>query len=214
MLYSGGAPHHGTNEYDFFDHCANRDLGLTRLLEGKLSSSSVARLGATVCEVNQSDSNHGRKTVACKGQRPPITCDFHSHGETAQETCKTLEITSGRVLSSYPHSQRGSVHCNGCEFHEDGRSWREFSSSLRPGSGGSHRKTSRQSPFSKFSKFVATIPKPIGTTFVQFLQRTPDGEVYSDLSCIAFRLAFTSFFTNVIATGLPIGKLTIAFVVA
>jgi hypothetical protein len=46
------------------------------------------------------------------------------------------------------------------------------------------------------------------------LQRTPDGEVYSDLSFIAFRLAFTSFFTNVIGAGLPIGKLTMAFVVA
>ena len=39
-------------------------------------------------------------------------------------------------------------------------------------------------------------------------------EVYSDLSFITFRLAFTSFFTNVIGTGLPIGKLTMAFVVA
>jgi len=42
----------------------------------------------------------------------------------------------------------------------------------------------------------------------------PDGEVYSDLSLMAFRLAFTSFFTNVIGTGFPIGKLTMAFVVA
>ena len=41
-----------------------------------------------------------------------------------------------------------------------------------------------------------------------------DGEVYSDLSVIAFILAFTSFFTNVIGIGLPIGKLTMAFVVA
>jgi hypothetical protein len=39
------------------------------------------------------------------------------------------------------------------------------------------------------------------------------GGVYSDLSFIAFRLAFTSFFTNVVGTGLPIGKLTMAFVV-
>jgi len=39
-------------------------------------------------------------------------------------------------------------------------------------------------------------------------------EVYSDLSFITFRLAFTSFFTNVVGTGLPIGKLTMAFVVA
>jgi hypothetical protein len=39
-------------------------------------------------------------------------------------------------------------------------------------------------------------------------------EVYSDLSFITFRLAFTSFFTNVIGTGLPTGKLTMAFVVA
>ena len=39
-------------------------------------------------------------------------------------------------------------------------------------------------------------------------------EVYSDLSFIAFRLAFTSFFTNVIGIGLPTGKLTMAFVVA
>jgi hypothetical protein len=66
----------------------------------------------------------------------------------------------------------------------------------------------------KFSKFVATTAKPIGTTFIRFLQRTPDGEVYLDLSFIAFRLAFTSFFTNVIGAGFPTGKLTMAFVVA
>lgn len=40
------------------------------------------------------------------------------------------------------------------------------------------------------------------------------GEVYADLSFITFRLAFTSFFTNAIGTGLPTGKLTMAFVVA
>jgi len=34
------------------------------------------------------------------------------------------------------------------------------------------------------------------------------------LSFITFMLAFTSFFTKVIGTGLPIGKLTMAFVVA
>ena len=39
-------------------------------------------------------------------------------------------------------------------------------------------------------------------------------EVYSDISFIAFTLAFTSSFTNVIGTGLPMGKLTMAFVVA
>jgi len=33
-------------------------------------------------------------------------------------------------------------------------------------------------------------------------------------SFIAFRLAFTSFFTNVTGTGLPFGKLIMAFVVA
>ena len=42
---------------------------------------------------------------------------------------------------------------------------------------------------------------------------TPD-EVCSDISFIAFTLAFTSFFTNVSRTGLHMGKLTIAFVVA
>jgi len=31
------------------------------------------------------------------------------------------------------------------------------------------------------------------------------------LSFIAFRLALTSFFTNVVGTGLPFGKLTMAF---
>jgi hypothetical protein len=35
-------------------------------------------------------------------------------------------------------------------------------------------------------------------------------EVYSDLSFIDLGLAFTSFFTNVIGTDLPIGKLTMA----
>jgi hypothetical protein len=60
----------------------------------------------------------------------------------------------------------------------------------------------------------ACAARPIGTTFIRYLQRTPDGEVYSELSFIAFRLAFTSFLTNVIGTGLPIGKLTMAFVVA
>ena len=142
-----------------------------------------------------------------------MTCDFHSHGETAKETSKTLEITSGRVISSYTHSQRGSVHCNGCEFHEDGRSWREFSSLVRRGSEGRIGKRSVSPPVSKFSKFVATTPKPVGTIFIRFLQRTPNGEVYSDLSFMAFRLAFTSFFTNLIGAGLPTGKLTIAFVV-
>ena len=39
-------------------------------------------------------------------------------------------------------------------------------------------------------------------------------KVYSEVSFIAFRLAFTSFFTNVIGTCLPTGKLTMAFVVA
>jgi hypothetical protein len=34
------------------------------------------------------------------------------------------------------------------------------------------------------------------------------------LSFIAFRLALTSFFTNVIGIGFPFGKLTMAFVVA
>jgi len=34
------------------------------------------------------------------------------------------------------------------------------------------------------------------------------------LSFIAFTLALTSFFTNVTGTGLPFGKLTMAFVVA
>jgi len=39
------------------------------------------------------------------------------------------------------------------------------------------------------------------------------GERYnSDLSFIAFTLAFTSFFTNVMGIALPIGKLTMAFV--
>ena len=37
---------------------------------------------------------------------------------------------------------------------------------------------------------------------------------YLDLFFMTFTLAFTSFFTNVIGTGLPIGKLTMAFVVA
>lgn len=43
---------------------------------------------------------------------------------------------------------------------------------------------------------------------------TPDGEVYADFSFIAFTLALTSFFTKVAGTGFPIGKLTMAFVVA
>ena len=34
------------------------------------------------------------------------------------------------------------------------------------------------------------------------------------LSFIAFRLALTSFFTNVMGIGFPFGKLTMAFVVA
>ena len=34
------------------------------------------------------------------------------------------------------------------------------------------------------------------------------------LSFISFRLSLTSFFTNVVGTGLPFGKLTMAFVVA
>lgn len=46
----------------------------------------------------------------------------------------------------------------------------------------------------------------------RFVPRTPDGEVYRDLSFIAFTLAFTSFLTNVIGIGLSIGKLTMAFV--
>jgi hypothetical protein len=40
------------------------------------------------------------------------------------------------------------------------------------------------------------------------------GELHKDFSFIAFRLAFTSFFTNVTGAGLAIGKLTIAFVLA
>ena len=44
-------------------------------------------------------------------------------------------------------------------------------------------------------------------------QCTSDGEVYLDLSFIILILPFTSFFTNVIGIGSPIGKLTMAFVV-
>jgi hypothetical protein len=40
------------------------------------------------------------------------------------------------------------------------------------------------------------------------------GEGYLDLAFIAFRLAFTSFFTSVVGTDFPFGKLTMAFVVA
>ncbi len=43
---------------------------------------------------------------------------------------------------------------------------------------------------------------------------TSDGQVYADFSFIALILALTSFFTNVIGAGSPIGKLTMAFVVA
>ena len=59
---------------------------------------------------------------------------------------------------------------------------------------------------------MATTPEPIGSTFIGFFQRIPDGEVYLDLAFIAFRLALTSFFTNVIGIGFPFGKLTMAFV--
>ena len=65
----------------------------------------------------------------------------------------------------------------------------------------------------KSSKFAATTPRPTATIFLPFLQCTSDGEVYLDLSFIALRLPFTSFFTNVIGIGLAIGKLTMAFVV-
>jgi len=46
------------------------------------------------------------------------------------------------------------------------------------------------------------------------LRRNHDGVIYLDLSFIALRLAFTSFFTNTSGTGLLIGKLTMALVVA
>ena len=60
----------------------------------------------------------------------------------------------------------------------------------------------------------ALCPRRLGTTLIRFLRWTADGEVYLDLSFIAFRFALTSFFTNVIGTGFPFGKLTMAFVVA
>ena len=63
-------------------------------------------------------------------------------------------------------------------------------------------------------KQYALCPCRIGTTLIRFLQGNADGAVYLDFSFIAFRLALTSFFTNVVGTGLPFGKLTMAFVVA
>src|SRR5208283_1360278 len=87
-----------------------------------------------------------------------------------------------------------------------------------------HQENSRSSLISSFSPYCSLIKstKPVSEMLARrdlwslwkIIRGSHILRRLMRLSFIAFRLAFTSFFTNVIGTGLPTGKLTMAFVVA